>query len=112
MDLTYIILYYILKNVKSRAATNDFYQWTNSILFLINQELKVLPDDVWGGQGGQQSHGQTKAEVIGPVPLNIGQPLVHLNALNKHKQTRFCLSAPLNQKRVCLSGDDLLGCRM
>lgn len=66
------------------------------VIFFNNQELEVSPDDVRGGQGGQQSHGQTKAEVIWPVPLNIGQPLVHLDALNKHKQPQFCSSSSFN----------------
>lgn len=39
----------------------------------------VSPDDIGGGQGGQEGHGQTKAEIIRPIPLNVGQPLVHLD---------------------------------
>lgn len=53
------------------------------------QEWEVWPDDVRGGQGGQQSHGQTEAEVIGPVSLNIGQPLVHLDTFNKQKEPQL-----------------------
>lgn len=38
-------------------------------------------NDVGGGQGCQESHGQTKTKVIRPIPLNIGQPLVHFNTM-------------------------------
>ena len=39
-----------------------------------------IPDYIGGGQSGQESHGQPEAKVVGPVPLDVGQPLVHLNA--------------------------------
>lgn len=51
-----------------------------------HSRTKVLPNDVGGGQGCQESHGQTKTKVIRPIPLNIGQPLVHFNTWNNNNR--------------------------
>lgn len=61
-----------------------------------NQEVEALPDDIRGGQSSQQSHWQAEAEVIRPVSLNIGQPLVHLDAFNTQKKPQICLSSAFN----------------
>lgn len=47
---------------------------------------ETLPDDVGGRKCGEQSHGQPKAKVIRPVPLDVGQPLVHLHTSSRHKE--------------------------
>lgn len=48
----------------------------------------VVPDDIRRRQCSQQCHGQTEAEIIRPVPLDVRQPLVHLDPFERQKQTR------------------------
>lgn len=38
------------------------------------------PDDVGGLHGREKCQWQAKAKVVGPVPLDVGQPLVHFDS--------------------------------
>lgn len=64
---------------KSVSIVTSTYKFNQSKTF-------VLPNDVGGRQGCQKSHWQTKTKVIRPIPLNIGQPLVHFNAWNHNNK--------------------------
>lgn len=69
----------------------------------VSSSIKTLPDNVWWRKCSQQSHWQTKAKVIWPVSLNIGQSLVHLNTLIKQKMATLSQVFHSNRNSFLLS---------
>jgi len=49
------------------------------------QGAELAPDDVRGLHRREEGERQTKAEVVGPVPLDVGEPLVHLDPWVRRK---------------------------
>lgn len=71
----------------------------------------TVPDDVRGRKRGEQRHGQTKAKVIGPVPLDVGQPLVHLHTSSRHKEADVSTLQTSNRLLLCVCSLPLLNQR-
>lgn len=93
------------------SRLNGFHQTTNVWPWSSTPWWETVPDDVRGRKRGEQSHGQTKAKVIRPVPLDVGQPLVHLDTSSRHKEADFSTLQTKHRLLPCVCSSPLLNQR-